>query len=164
MAINKGKKFEGFIREAFEKVPDTVVVRIPDQTTHYKGSTNPCDFLVFRHGHFYGIECKTIHGNTFPFTNLTDYQYSELLKLASVKGCYAGIICWWIDKDITLFIPIELITFFKNIRQFKSLRYDIDGVLVTHHGIRRPILIVGKKKRVFFDYDMNKFFEEVENV
>lgn len=162
MAVNRGKQFEQVVKQAFETVHDTVVVRLPDQTNGFAGSKNPCDFLVYHLGHFYGIECKTVHGNTFPFSNLTDYQYSELLKLSSVKGCFGGVLCWWVDKDVTTFIPIELISLLKNIRGAKSIRYDVDGILVTHHGIRRPIHIASKKKRVFFEYDMKQFFQEAE--
>ena len=162
MGVNRGKQFEHVVREAFEAVPDTVVVRLPDQTNGYAGSKNPCDFLVYHLGHFYGIECKTVHGNTLPFANITDYQYSELLKLASVRGCFAGILCWWVDKDITFFVPIEVISILKMIRGNKSIRYDDVGMLVTHHGLRYCIPIPGKKKRVFFDYDMAQFFKEAE--
>lgn len=162
MGVNRGKQFENVIKEAFESATDTVIVRIPDQTNGYAGSKNPCDFIVYHGGRFFGIECKTVHGNTLPFDNITDYQYSELLKLAHIKGCFAGIMCWWVDKDVTLFIPIEVISILKTIRGNKSIRYDTAGMLVTHHGLRYCISIPGKKKRVFFEYDMDQFFKEVE--
>ena len=40
---NRGKQFEDVIETAFEKVPNTSVVRLHDQTTGYLGSTNHCD-------------------------------------------------------------------------------------------------------------------------
>lgn len=43
MAVNRGKKFENVIREAFEKVPNVSVDRLHDQTNGFKGSQNICD-------------------------------------------------------------------------------------------------------------------------
>ena len=55
MAKNRGKQFEQLIREAFEKVPNTSVVRIPDQTNRFAGSANPCDFLIYHRPCLYAI-------------------------------------------------------------------------------------------------------------
>lgn len=163
MSVNRGKQFEEVIKKAFEEVEDTIIVRLADQTNGYVGSKNPCDFLVYRHGHFYAIECKTIHGNTFPFTNITDYQYSEISKIASTKGCYGGILCWWVDKDVTRFIPIQLIQAEKQIGA-KSIRYDYDFAYYNQETgkISSIINLKGTKKRVFFDYDIYDFFSNFE--
>ena len=65
-----------------------------------------------------------------------------------------GGICWWIDKDKTVFIPIQELVAMR-IVGMKSLRYDaIDDC----DGDTTMIEIKGKKKRVFFDYDMEEFF------
>lgn len=154
MAINRGKDFEKVIKEAFEKVPDVSIDRIHDQTNGYAGSTNICDFIVYKRPYQYYVECKSVHGNTLPFNNITDRQWKGMLEKSKIFGVQAGVICWWIDKDVTLFIPIQALQSLKTILpQSKSVRYDMERV----HGI---IEIPGKKKRVFFDYDMEPFFKE----
>lgn len=150
MAQNKGKNFESIIKHAFLKVPGVSIDRIPDQTMHHKGACNICDFIVYKKPYEYYIECKTVHGNTLPFSNITDMQWTGLLAKSQIPGVYGGIICWWVDKDVTKFIPIQTLEYFKS-HGLKSIRYDAkDGVLLK-----------GSKKRVFFDYDMEDFFHEV---
>lgn len=153
MAENRGKKFENVIKEAFLKVKNTSVTRLHDQTTGYIGSSNISDYVVYKFPYQYFIECKSCHGNTFPFSNITDTQFNGLLEQSKIKGVRAGIICWWIDKDVTKFIPIQFIDFVKNSKEWKSIRYDFEADEIVD--------LKGKKKRVFFEYDMTKFFEEV---
>lgn len=154
MAVNRGKQFEEIIKQSFEKVPETSVVRLHDQTTGYLGSKNHCDFIVYHKPLEYHLECKSVHGNTLPLTNITDNQWQGLLEKSKIKGVVAGIICWWIDKNVTLFLPIEELELEKQ-HGWKSVRYDIE----QSNGV---IEIFGKKKRVFFDYDMEQFIKEVE--
>ena len=156
MAVNRGKKFEEVIKEAFEKVPNTSVVRLHDQTNGYLGGRNHCDFIVYHKPLEYHIECKSVHGNTLPFTNITDNQWEGLLEKSKIKGVVAGVICWWTDKDVTKFIPIQVLEALKDCN-YKSLRYDYYVL-----NVDMPIIdIAGKKKRVFFDYDMSQFLSEV---
>lgn len=156
MAVNRGKKFEQIIKESFEKVPGVSVDRLHDQMNGYLGSRNICDFIVYKYPHQYYIECKTIHGNTFPLSNITNNQYNGLLEKDKIAGVRAGVIIWWVDKDVTKFIPIHLIKYFKNEYHAKSIRYDFKPF-----GQEVFIPINGKKKRVFFDYDMQQFFADI---
>lgn len=152
---NYGKKFENVIRNAFEKVPGVSIDRLHDQTTGFKGSQNICDFIVYREPYEYYFECKSVHGNVLPFRNITDTQWDGLLEKSEIQGVTAGIICWWIDKDITKFIPIQELESRKHCGE-KSLRYDEDNYCITE--------IKGKKKRVFFDYQMEDFLNEVSAI
>ena len=152
MAYNRGKQFEDVIREAFEKVTGVSIDRLHDQTTHYKGSTNICDFIVYREPYEYYFECKSVHGNTLPFRNISATQWNGLLEKSFIEGVTAGIICWWIDKDRTLFIPIQTLQKLLNSGNV-SYRYDWDSYDVVE--------IKGKKKRVFFDYDMEDFLDAI---
>ena len=54
------------------------------------------------------MECKSKRGNTFPLTNLT--QYDELKRKVGIKGVRAGVILWFIDHSKVLYIPISSIT------------------------------------------------------
>lgn len=154
MAVNRGKKFEDVIREAFEKVPGVSIDRLHDQTTGWKGSTNICDFIVYREPYEYYFECKSVRGNTLPFSNITDKQWQGMLEKSQIEGVFAGVIVWYIDKDATFFIPIQVLSHDESIGH-KSMSckscYEYPSI----------VEITGKKKRVFFDYDMEKFLNEL---
>lgn len=152
MSQNRGKIFEHIIKQAFQKVSGVSIDRLYDQTTGFKGSQNICDFIVYKEPYEYYIECKSVHGNTLPFSNITDTQWNGLLEKSQIEGVFAGVICWWIDHDITKFIPIQCLEWNKQ-NGYKSLRYDHDGTAFT--------VLKGKKKRVFFEYDMEEFFNDV---
>lgn len=162
MAVNRGKQFENVVREAFEKVPEVSVDRLHDQTTGFKGSQNICDFIVYRKPYEFYFECKSVHGNTLSiysnepkkkYGNITNKQWDGLLEKSKIEGVFAGIICWWIDKGITLFIPIQVLQFIRSIDK-KSVRYDD---IYNYDGYPDIIEIKGQKKRVFFEYDMEEF-------
>lgn len=153
MAVNRGKQFENVIRESFEKVDGVSIDRLHDQTTGYIGSQNICDFIVYKEPYEYYIECKSVHGASLPFSNITETQWNGLLEKSKIQGVFAGIICWFVDKDVTLFIPITTLQLMRKVGM-KSVRYDaIDDC----EGDTDMIRISGKKKRVFFEYDMEGF-------
>lgn len=149
---NQGKQFEAVVREAFERVPNVSIDRLHDQTTGWKGSSNICDFIVYREPYEYYFECKSVHGNRLPFRNITDTQWRGLLEKSKIEGVFAGVICWWIDKDKTVFIPIQTLQKLLNSGNV-SYRYDWDSYDVVE--------IKGKKKRVFFEYNMEEFLNAV---
>lgn len=150
MSVNRGKQFEGVVKEAFEKVPHTFVLRLHDQTTGYLGSANICDFIVYNEPNLFLIECKSVHGNTFSFSNISSTQLKGLDDASRKLGVRAGILCWWIDHDVTKFIYIDDIMWYMK-RGAKSMRYDdIEGIVIN-----------GTKKRVFFDYDMEEFINGI---
>lgn len=150
---NRGKSFEQVIREAFLKVPDVSIDRIPDQTMRYRGAKNICDFIVYKKPYEYYIECKSVHGASLPFTNVSETQWEGLLEKSKIEGVFAGVICWWVDKDVTKFLPIQMLQNFYELGM-KSINWeDPDPRIIT---------VQGKKKRVFFDYDMDGFFHSIE--
>ena len=157
MSVNRGKAFENIIKEAFQKVPGVSVDRIHDQMNGYAGSANISDFIIYKKPYEYYIECKTTHGNTLPFSNITNNQWRGLLEKSKIEGVKAGIICWWCDKDVTKFISIQELEECKR-AGYKSVRSDHEPF--TTDGF---INIDGSKKRVFWDYDMTTFFKEVED-
>ena len=148
MAINRGKQFEGVVRESFERVPDCSVDRLHDQMTGFKGSQNICDFVVYKCPYQFYIECKAVHGNTLPFSNITSTQWDGLLKKSKITGVVAGVLCWWVDHDATRFIPIKILDVRKQAGD-KSIRYDVEDRNIKN--------IKGKKKRVFYEYDFKEF-------
>ena len=153
MAVNRGKDFEDVIRKAIASVPNVSIVRLQDPMAGYLGSGNACDFIVYRYPNQFFIECKTIHGNTFPLSNISYNQWTRLLEVSHIRGVVAGIICWWVDKDVTMFMPIQTLSNLK-FKGAKSVRFDYLNPKFT--------VLKGTKKRVFFDYDMKTFFSEVK--
>ncbi len=153
MTINRGKQFEELVKSAFLKVPETSIDRIHDQTTGYLGGRNICDFIVYHYPYEYYIECKSVHGNVLPLTNITDRQWSGLLEKSEIDGVIAGVIVWFIDKDVTYFVSIEELQHAEGYGK-KSIRYDDLFI--------KKVNIAGKKKRVFFEYDMESFFSNFE--
>lgn len=146
---NRGKDFEFVVRECFEKIPNTSVYRIPDQMSYMSGSKNPCDMFVYHRPILYAIECKATNQHSLPFANISEYQWTELLKMSKVEGAVAGIMCWYVNDDKTLFIPIQFLETLKQ-NGAKSIRYDADDTSI--------IAIEGVKKRVFWSYDFQQFF------
>ena len=146
--VNRGKQFEDIIKQCFLKVPNVSVDRLHDQTTGYMGSSNICDFIVYKKPYEWYIECKSVKGASLPFVNITDTQWNGLLEKSKIRGVNAGIMCWFIDKDITVWIPMYQLEFLRKEFNKKSINYqELDAANV----------ITGIKKRVFFEYDMEEF-------
>ena len=146
---NLGKKFEAIIGDSFRAMTDVSVDRIPDQTMKFKDRKNVSDYIVYKYPHQYYVECKSVHGNTLPIAKIT--QLEPLWeKEVLTKGVISGVMCWWIDKDITRWIPVEEIVKRKADGK-KSIRFDED--------IEGSKTIAGRKKKVYFEYDMKTFFK-----
>ena len=154
MAENLGKKFEDRVREQLARVDGVSIDRLHDQMSGLKGSTNICDLIVYKEPYEYYLELKSAHGNTLPFSNITDTQWKGLLEKSKIEGVFAGVICWWIDKDVTKFIPIQILNELRYTGDYKSYHFN----WMHLDSVSRTIEIKGKKKRVFFEYDWEKFF------
>lgn len=159
MSQNRGKQFELVVRRAFEKVPDISIDRLHDQTTGFIGSSNICDFIVYRKPYEFYFECKSVHGNTLPFRNITETQWNGLLEKSKIKGVFAGVLCWWVDMDITAFVPIQFLEWQRGIGR-KSLHYSLAVDAYFENWINCT-KVQGKKKRVFFEYDMEVLLDEI---
>lgn len=159
MAQNRGKDFECVIKECCEKVDGVSIDRLHDQTNGFAGSSNICDFIVYKKPYEYYFECKSTHSNTLSihsnnpkkkYGNISNKQWEGLLEKSPIDGVFAGVIIWFIDKDVTVFVPIDELARLRK-KGHKSVHY-------TLKDLDNYVLLDGKKKRVFFDYDMNSFF------
>ena len=153
MSVNRGKQFEEVVKQAFLAVPHTSVDRLHDQMSGFKvTSKNVSDFIVYHKPHEYYIECKSVHGNVLPFSNITPHQWASLLEKSEIDGVIAGVIVWFVDRDVTYFVSIQQLQQAEGYGK-KSVRYDDTFI--------KKVDIPGKKKRVFFDYDMSYFFKQI---
>ncbi len=145
MGDNLGKKFEVKFKEDFEKIPGSTIDRIYDVTNGYFGLRNICDFIGYVYPTIFYFECKSINGNTFPLSNLK--QYNKLITKKGIKGVKAGVVLWFKDHDKILYIPIE--TFEKLIKDNKK-SYNIKYLNENEYKV---IIIPTIKKRLFLSGD-----------
>ena len=90
---NLGKKAEGKIREWLDRPDESFCLdRIKDQMSGFYGSTNICDFTLFKAPNFYYIESKATFEPNFPFSMITDYQYENMLKKSKINGVKSFVI------------------------------------------------------------------------
>jgi penicillin-binding protein-related factor A (putative recombinase) len=150
---NKGKKFEDVIKESFLKVPDVSIDRLRDAPRKLKGVDNPSDFIVYKYPHEVYVECKSHKGNTLPFSCIREEQIRGMLDKALIPGVIAGVIIWYIDRDITVWLSIDVIV---TMMEFGYKSVNIKDLSKIPHTI-----ITGKKKRVYFDYEMDSFLRRL---
>jgi len=163
LANNRGKEFENQIKTQLSIIPDVSLDRVRDSTVGYLGNVNICDFICYKYPYEFYIECKAIHGNTLNFKgHIREKQWEGLLEKSKIKGVFAGILCWFIKAEKTVYIPIE---FLENEKQAgkKSINQKyIDTFIQMGEDLSdtdKIIELKGKKKRIFYKYDFNEFFE-----
>ena len=142
--MNRGKDFEGNFRKQMDSAGFDVN-RVADNTAGYMGGRYICDFITYLYPNIFYFECKTIKGNTFPLTNLK--QYDKLLAKKNIKGVIAGVVLWFYEHDKVLFIPIKTFEKLKENNQ-KSFNIKMIG-----GGEYPSIVIPSIKKRTFMDSD-----------
>lgn len=157
---NRGKDFEKAIKECFELVPKTSVDRLPDPMSGYSGVKNICDYTVYHYPDNFYIECKCLYGNTLNYKSaIRQNQWDGLLEKSEIYGCVAGVVVWYIDYDITVFINIKDLIEHRN-KGNKSLNItDITGDKSVPH-----FLVDGIRKRVLFKYFGEDFLRNLHNL
>ena len=147
--------FENKLKEQFEKISNLSIDRLYDVTTGFKNQNNICDFIVFKEGILNYFECKAIHGNCLNFkSHIRDNQWQGLLKKSYIGGVNAGILCWFVDLDRTLYIDIQYLVLLKSLgNKSFNIYKDIETISTVE--------IQGIKKRVFFEYNLEDFLKEI---
>lgn len=156
MSINYGKKFEkNFEVNWLKSFPNTFLLRLPDQQSGYFGtSRNLCDFIAYNNKTLFLLECKSIKGNTFPLTNLK--QYDKLILKKGIKGVICGVILWFREHDKILFIPIET---FEKLKRDNKKSFNIKMIGDSDYT---SIEIPTVKKRTFLTGDYTVLFSKEE--
>lgn len=161
--MNRGKDFELNFRQQMES-SGFDVNRVADNTAGYMGGRNICDFIIYHYPHIYYLELKSTKGNTLPFSNITDNQFAGLIEKEKFKGVGAGIIVWFIEKDKTFFVSADLLSMLRNMGN-RSLHINdlTDRARKFNECVSfKCFEIVGTKRRVFFNYDMETFKQNLE--
>lgn len=138
-----------------------VIERLKDTQSKQKGNNNPSDFIAYKKPYLYYIECKTTQRGTLPFSNIR--QWDNLIERSKIEGVWAGVVCWFVNHDITVWIDIQLLQKLKELG-YKSIAYHCSFVLESIAGLENHWgRLVGRKKRVLYHYEMQPFFNEIEN-
>ena len=159
MSNVRGKQFEVVVKECIQQIPDVYILRLYDIQGGYIGIANPADYIAYKSPCMYMLECKERKGNLLSiysptpknkYGDISNTQWEGMLE-ATKSGVVAGILCWWIERDVTKFLPIQELEAYRNAGN-KSIRYDYE--------LPNSLIIKGDKKRVFFNYDFSEFFEK----
>lgn len=130
MPVSQGKQFESILKTDFSSLPGSFIYRLPDQMTGYRvTSRNPSDFIGFVSPNCFLLEAKSITGNTFPLTNLT--QFEILNSYENIPGLRRGVVIWFRDHKRVIYVPISTIKTMKednkksvNIRTIETDGYN----------------------------------------
>jgi hypothetical protein len=159
MANNRGKDFENVVKDCMLKVCDVDVQRLYDTTSGFIGVKQPSDFIIYKYPYQYYLECKSTNSGTLHKDYIT--QLDALAEKSKTKGIVAGVIIWFIQHDVTVYVPVDTLIFHFYNRDKKSVSVkDIISGDFAKSG--KYFLVKGNKRRVFFDYDFKSFFKEIE--
>ena len=143
MKQNLGKKFEEKFKNDWLKIPNSSIDRLYDTMNGYKTISQVSDFIGYVFPNIFYLECKSINGNTFPITNLT--QYSKLVKKVGIKGVRVGVIIWYKEHERVIYVPISTLT--------EMIKDGKKSVNIKEIDNYRIVEIPSKLKRTFLDSD-----------
>ena len=109
------------------------------------GVRNISDFIVYHYPNIFYIEVKSHLGNTFPLSNLS--QYDKLVVKVGIKGVRVGVIIWFIDHDKIVYVPVS------SISQMKKDGLKSVNIKMLEEDKYRIVDVPSMKKRVFLDSD-----------
>lgn len=146
-----GKDFEAQVYADLKKLDNISVDRLKDDTLKFSGVKNPSDFIVYKKPYEIYLECKSHYGKSIPFTAIS--QTRDLYEKSQIDGVIAGIIVWYVDLGVTMYIPAQSLAEmradgWKSINCSKLIDSDYE-----HH------LMKGRRKKILFEYDMEDFLE-----
>lgn len=153
---NKGKAFEDRFRKDWRRCfPGTFVFRLKDQMTGYKETSgNPCDFLCFPgNSKLFMVECKEHKGASIPFTAIP--QYERLLEYKDFPGVYPGVVVWFSEKDIVIWVGIHDMEKMVNDGE-KSI-----GIRMLDNKSYNIMVLPSEKQRVFMETDYTYLADNV---
>ena len=92
-------------------------------------------------------------------SDITTDQWEGLTAKSKIFGTLAGFCVWFIDYDTTIFIPIQ---------EMNKLRYEHNKKSLNIKDVVQDKLnyfdIVGKKNRVYFNYEHDNFVKNLESM
>lgn len=150
-----GKDAEKKIKEWLDR-PDEGYdfQRLPDQMTGFYGSSNICDFVLYKYPNHYWIESKATWNDRFDLSMLTDTQYDGLLNKSKINGVDGIVIVLFASYQRAFWISIKEIDRLKQSGK-KSLNIlKIDKWDIDYHEIKT----IPNNRKKLLDYDKNQSF------
>ena len=148
-----GKNFEvDFAKQLREQLQDEIVIqRLYDNMSkfalHY-----PSDYILFtKYGSYY-IECKATKDKSFYFSGFAKHQVEEMKQISKNKAnvdCF--VVIFFYSKGITKAFNIDYIIELIESGE-KKVSYDDEFCVELY----------GKKKRLYFEYNMKRFVKELD--
>ena len=156
-----GKKFETRFAQDYKRCfPDTLIYRLPDQQSGYAGggSSNPCDFFCYPGSCMLMVECKAKSGASIPFTDIR--QYEKMLDYKGLKNTFPGVVVWFYEKDIVIWVSIEEMEKMVNDGE-KSIGLRMIDDKKSYKKLYNIITLPSKKLRTFMETDYNYLVEAI---
>lgn len=158
-----GKKFEERFRKDYKVCfPNTLIYRLPDQQSGYAGggSQNPCDFFCYPGNLVLMVECKAHAGASIPFSAIP--QYERMLDYKGLEKTFPGVIVWFYEKDIVIWVSIEEMEKMVNDGE-KSIGLRMIDEKKPYKKAYNIIKIPSKKLRTFMESDYNFLVEALND-
>ena len=148
---NVGKKAEAKIKE-WLNMPEEgfFFYRLPDQLNGFYGSTNPCDFIMFKKPHFYMIESKATYEDRFDFSMISENQHKDMIEASKVDGVKSIVIVLFASYKRAFILDINDIVASesagkKSINIKKEPKWDIPHVEIPTVPSRKALLDYDKE-------------------
>lgn len=146
-----GKDAERKIKEWLDRPDEGYCFdRLPDQMTGFYGSSNICDFTLFKSPYLYYIESKATWGDRFDFSMLTTNQHDRLLEKSKIENVYGYVIVLFASYKRAFIIDIQDIVYLENEKNKHSLNITkIDKWDIPYKEIRT----IPNNRKKLLDYD-----------
>lgn len=150
------KKFESIIKTGLEEIPGSSVDRLKDPQGGFAGVANICDFMMYIKPYLFYFELKVRAGNLLNFkADITENQWEGMLAKSKIRGVGAGIILWYYEHEITVFVSIQ---------ELQRLRLAGNKSLNIKHIENKEvdfIELTGECKRKYYKYDFVSFIRQL---
>ena len=132
---------------------------MPDQQSGYAGggSQNPCDFVCYPGCCELMVECKATKGSSINFSKIP--QYDRLLDYKGLYKTHPGVVVWFYEKDVVIWVSIEEMEKMVNDGE-KSI--GLRMMKENYPKKYRIINIPATKLRVFMEADLNYLVKQLE--
>ena len=163
MATNRGKSFETEFKTDLKT--HFLVHRLPDNTVGFAGGRNICDFMAFKTPYLHHLELKSTKEGTLNFNAITETQWDGLLEVDLFPGVTGGYVIWFISHDETYWVsaPYALQLKLQGEKSISLKHLRSANSLNNPDALKNKFFrLDGKKKRVFFNYNMESFEQGLE--
>ena len=154
-----GKRWESKFESTWAKqFPGTLIYRLPDQQGGYagEGGSNPCDFLCYSGDCVLMLESKAHKGASISFNDIP--QYERQLKYKGRHKTFTGVLVWFYEKDMIIWVSIEEMEKMVNDGE-KSIGLRMIDEKKPYKKLYNIVKVDAQKLRTFMEADLIKLVE-----